>query len=180
MKKIQRESTVSKKILVFTLIIIALLVTTGVFAYTTKTWPFSNNTIPTPANQSNNDDLQENATKDGDLSPNDIPTKTTDQIPVNDSISVTVDELTQSNGVIRFKATTTSSVHGGKCSLTLTNPNDKPVTRTVSASNSDSTEICGPIEIPEQEFSYLGEWTATIRYYINDTQVVATKAINIK
>jgi len=178
MKKIQRKSTVAKKIIVFVLVLVAVLVAFTGFAYAANIWPFNNSTVPTSDTQNNNS--QENATKDGNPSSEDTPTKTTDQIPLNNSVVVTIDELAQSNGLITFKATVASSIQGGKCSLSLTNPNDKPVTRTVNATSSNSTQICGPIEISEQEFSYLGEWTATLRYYINDTQALATKAITIK
>ena len=179
MKKIQKKSATPKKIVLATSVVIALLIAFVTFAYATKNWPFNNSTNQTSGIRPD-EVFQENATKDDSPSYEDIPTKTTDQIPANNSVSITVDELTQSNGVVRFKATTTSTASGGKCSLTLTNPNDKPVTRTVDAKVSNSVDTCGPIEIPEQEFSYLGEWTATLRYYINDTQVVVTKAINIQ
>jgi len=179
MKKIQKKPSNLKKVLIVSLLIVAVVVAGLLFAYTTKKWPFSQTTLQTSPS-TNISEPQKNATKDDIPSAEDTPTHTTDQVPVDTSITATINQLSQSNGVITFQATTNSPTPGGKCSLSLTNQNDKPVTRTMDATLNNSVATCGPIQIPEQEFTYIGEWTATLRYYINDSQAVATRSIIIK
>lgn len=105
---------------------------------------------------------------------------TTDKIPKNANISIAITTLNQTDSAIVFSATVASTASDGKCALTITNPNDKPVSRTVNATHGTTTSECGPISIPVEEFSYLGDWTATLRYYTNGTQTVASKIITIR
>ncbi|RWZ78345.1 MAG: hypothetical protein EOT05_01095 [Candidatus Microsaccharimonas sossegonensis] len=178
MKKTQNKTSVFKKIATIIVLIFLAVLLFVAFAYLTKIWPFNNNSqnnLPVKIM-----DSQKNATKDTIPAAKDTTTKTTDQVPVNATVTATIDELFQSNGKITFKATVQSSVVGGKCSVTFTNPNDKPVVRTFNATAGKTVTVCGPVEIPEQEFTYLGQWDATFRYYINDGQITATKVITIQ
>lgn len=106
--------------------------------------------------------------------------KTTDQIPENTDITVTITSLQQHDDMVTFSATTTSTAADGKCVITFTNPNDRPISRTIDAAVGQNNSQCGPISIPAHEFSFIGDWTATIRYYSNETQAVASKVISIK
>jgi hypothetical protein len=106
--------------------------------------------------------------------------KTTDEIPVSETLAATFVDLSQSNGQVAFTGSANDNNAGGTCSIVFSNPNDRPVSRSATAAISDGKAICGPILIPETEFSFLGEWTATFRYYSGDTQAVAERTINIQ
>lgn len=131
--------------------------------------------VTNPATQDSSD--TNHGTKDDTTTGTD---KTTDQIPVSETLTASIDTLDQSNGVITFAGSANDTKEGGSCSIVFSNPNDRPITRTVAASISNGMAICGPINIPETEFSFLGEWTATFRYYINDTQAMAERKMIIE
>jgi hypothetical protein len=116
-------------------------------------------------------------TKD-DITP--VTDKTTDEIPVSETLTATFIDLAQSNGQITFTGSANDKNTGGTCSIIFSNPNDRPVSRSANTTQSDGKAVCGPILIPETEFSFLGEWTATFRYYSGDTQAVAERTINIQ
>mgnify|MGYP006879904471 CR=1 FL=1 len=129
-------------------------------------------------------DTQQSSTTDTDQgTKNDVEPgtgKTTDQVPVSGSLTATFTELSQAGGYVTFKGVATDSTASGTCSLVLTNPNDKPITRTMGAAEESGSAACGPIRILETEFSFIGEWTATFRYYVNDTQAVTERKIFIQ
>jgi cytoskeletal protein RodZ len=178
MKNMQQKSTKINKtpfIIVLCFLIIALY---GFSAYAFKFWPFNRTTVLSTNNKSG--DLQQNNPKTNIPAASDNTSKTTNQVPVDSALVATIDRLDQTNGVVTFQGSVNSPLPGGNCSIIFTNPNDKPVTQTANATLSNGMAKCGPIQIPEQQFTYLGEWNATFRYYINGSQVVTIKAITIK
>lgn len=106
--------------------------------------------------------------------------KTTDQIPVDETLTATFTNLAQSNGYVTFSGSANDTSTGGTCSIVFTNSNDRPISRTVHATQANGKAVCETVQIPETEFSFLGEWTATFRYYINDTQAVTERKITIQ
>jgi len=106
--------------------------------------------------------------------------QTTDEIPVNQTLVATFTKLSQADGFITFTGEVNTNSADGSCSITFTNTSDRPVTRTAAPTQVDSKSVCGPIQIPESEFSFLGEWTATFRFYTGDTQIVAERKITVQ
>lgn len=137
--------------------------------------PFPPTATPAPTTQSSDD--TDHGTKD-DTTPG--TDKTTDQIPVSETLVATFTDLSQSGGYIKFSGTANDDKTGGSCSIVFTNPNDRPVSRTSQATQNGGKAVCGPIQIPETEFSFLGEWTATFRYYTDDSQAVVERKITIQ
>lgn len=108
------------------------------------------------------------------------PGKTTNQVPIDSSLTATITDLHQSNKLIVFSGTTNDTKSGGTCSITFTNPNDRPVARTEPSTIVNGIATCAQIQIPESDFSYLGTWNVTFRYYINNVQATAIKTIVIQ
>jgi hypothetical protein len=166
----------SKKYLIIPGIIICLaLLAGGVYYFVaaqTSTPPAVNNDAQNAA------DKTIPSTKNGTpaSSPDVDNTKTTDNIPVAKETKVSIKDLAQQNGSITYSATIENPGESGTCSATFTHDNDRPVVRTTTAEES----TCGPVVIPEAEFSTLGQWTLTLRYYTNNTQAITTKTIEIK
>lgn len=169
-----------KLIVLLTSVAILLLVTAAIYLIFFNGrllgWqPFPPSPSPSPTTQSSND--TNHGTKD-DVNPG--TDKTTDQIPVSTDLTATIDELSQSNGLVSFKGSANDSKSGGTCSVVFSNPNDRPITRTVKSNVNGSTATCETIQIPETEFSFLGEWEVTFRYYSGDIQAVTEGKIGIR
>lgn len=179
--KITNKNKNKKRILILTItgaiILTVAIIYLGAFRGSIFGWqPFS------PQEPAINSDTQSSidtshGTKDDSIN---APGKTTNQIPVNDSIVASIDELTQKDGYIKFTGSVNNVESGGTCSVLFTNPNDRPISRTVATSISDNKSVCGPIVIPETEFSFLGEWITVFRYYVNETQAVVEGKILIQ
>lgn len=140
------------------------------------------NVLPSQDNKSPQVQTSEGTESDKSRIPetNSNSDKTTDEIPVSTKMSASIDELDQSSGAVTFRGSVSGSGADGECSISYTNPNDKPVSRVFKPVVSNGTASCGPVEVSEQEFSYLGDWTLTFRYYSNNLQAVTTKIISIR
>lgn len=170
------KQTKSKKPLIFLGIIICLaLLAGGIYYFVTAQ---SSSTHSAGNDSQNAADKTIPSTKNGTpaSSPDVDNTKTTNDIPVAKETNVTIEKLSQENGSITYSATIGNPGESGTCSATFSNNTDRPVTRTTTAEGPS----CGPVSIPEAEFSTLGTWTLTLRYYTNNTQAVATQTIEIK
>lgn len=182
MKISKQNKKLNKKIITLLCIVAGLLLVAAAvylvaFKGTLLGWqPFGSNDESTqPVTQSSSD--TNHGTKE-DTTPG--TDKTTDQIPVSDTLEASIDELGQSGGYVTLVGSVTNAKTSGSCSVAFTNPNDRPITRTVNATLTGDKAICETVKIPETEFSFLGEWTATLRYYSNDTQAVAERKITIQ
>lgn len=111
-----------------------------------------------------------NASTDVDI------TKSTSEVPVSETLHVKITDLTQGGRGITYRATISDSAKDGTCSATFTNSLDRPVIRTTASRNN----VCGPVTIPETEFSALGIWTLTLRFYTDNVQAVDTKTVEIQ
>ena len=65
--------------------------------------------------------------------------------------------------------------------MQFTTQYDRPITKELTGSLSGSVASCGPLSINSTEFSYIGDWKATVTFYMGDSKVVsAERTINIK
>jgi hypothetical protein len=92
----------------------------------------------------------------------------------------TITKLAQENGSILFTATVPDSSSSGTCVITFASENSRPVVKQVSSTNKDGSSLCGPLAIPEYEFSYLGEWTVSLQYTSQSAQATVGGRITIK
>lgn len=172
--KIQKKS--HKKAIVLSVIGV-LLVAAGAAAYFLATRP--DDSASKAREKANSSDTQNPQNKENipsaDASSGVDPNKSTAEVPVKPEASLTISSLKQSNGEVSYAATFDGIDGDGTCSAQFTAPGAKPVTRTTKASGQECSA-----SIPEMEFTQLGEWTLTVRYYNSNAQVTATKAINVK
>ena len=163
------------------LFLVIILATTRYF----NVWPFSSQQSVSnqDVNIDNNqtiDDNTANIVTEKTTPTTDNQNNTTDQIPVNQNLVANITQLNQSDANINFNSEITGPVSKGTCVVNFTNPNDRPVTRQFEATLDNNIAVCGPIKIPEIEFSYLGEWNVNLRYYVGTEQAVSEGKILIK
>lgn len=98
--------------------------------------------------------------------------KSSEDIPVSDKLSVSIESVVQSNGFVHAKVKTSNS---GVCVLSFI-PNDrgKPVTKEVVVNNN----IC-TADIHENEFSYIGQWGLSVVFYSEKYKAEASKNVTI-
>ncbi len=175
----QIQKKTKRKPFLFISFIVLLLIVVGVIAFNVTRRP-NQGTSDTEKSKVNGSDSENDQKKSDIPSKNsnaDVDvTKSTDQIPVNQAASIDITSLSQANGNITYSASFKGIEGNGTCSAQFSIDDAKPVTRVTKASGS----VCEPVSIPEMEFTRLGLWTLTIRYYTNDSQVTTSKAIEIK
>ncbi len=184
MKTTQKKSWLNKlkAPLIVLVCLVIVLAGYGFGAHASSLWPFHHNdTVVAPSqNKSNAPTQQDNTAAKVAAQASGSDPKTSDQIPVDDSLTAHIDSINEANGVVTFTGSVTGATQAGSCSVTFSTPNDPPLSQTVSASLNGTTATCDPISIPAQSFSYLGDWTVTFRYFVNNTQAVATGTITIQ
>ncbi len=143
--------------------------------------PFSK-TVPTATtNAQKTDTANKNDPTEGNktsqtTTPGVDSSKSTSEIPSTSTLKATVDSLTQQNGVVTASVSLSDpSSSAGTCSFTFTKDQAKPVVRSVVASNLQCAT-----SIPELEFSSIGQWVLTVRYFNNDAQASAQQEITIR
>jgi len=127
-------------------------------------------TTNTPTSGSVNANKTTNTPSEG--LPADTSTTTSDQVPVNNSLAVSITSFTQTGGTVTAVAKSSGS---GTCVFTYKPAdNGKPVTQQVTVTdNTCSTNI------PEGEFTYLGNWTLSVTYYNNSQKIDTQKNVTI-
>jgi len=181
--KLQSRKTHTKNRIILGCLVLVLLVGFMGFSYAKKTWPV-NLWTSTPTSDSssiktkemNDQQSVDDKASIEDRSPDVDVSQTTNNVPVSPTTTIEVSDLSQSNGAINYTAKISGASTGGTCNANFSNDIARPVSRTTSASNG----ACGPVSIPETEFSTIGQWKLTLRYYTNDTQAVITKDIEVK
>lgn len=105
--------------------------------------------------------------------PSDSTSTTEDKVLTDPDLSVSVTDFSQSNGSVSTNAKTSGS---GVC-VFLFQPSDdgKPVTRQSDVNNSNCS-----IDIPESEFSYLGDWKLTVTYYKDQKKTETSRNVTIR
>lgn len=182
MHSIKKNKQKSKSKIIWALLLVILLAFAGyvAYAYYYHHWPFTN-TQPEVTEQqktiANNSDSQNPQTKDSvavsSKSDNVDTQKTTDEIPVAQNLSVSIDSLKQTDSSVDYKATASQSVKG-TCSATFTSDIGKPVVK-----NSETNDGVCSGSVPILEFDALGTWKLTLRFYTDNTQAIATKDITV-
>ena len=163
-------------IVVIGLLLVSLVIYITVFKGILFGWqPFGSQNTVEPVTQSSSD--TNHGTKDDTINPSE---STTDQVPISDTLVATIDDLSQTDGFITFTGSVNDTSNGGSCSIVFSNPNDRPISRTVNAVTNNGKAVCGPIKVAETEFSYLGEWTMTFRYFSGKSQAVTERNITIQ
>lgn len=179
---INKQSNKKKYLLAATItVLVAGLVYVGI-AYKNDFWPFTKTADDQNAMQdtANESPKNNNSAKKSDTKETINPDMTTDQVPVSDKLSASITQLEQAGDEVKISAKIDNSPSVGRCVIIFSNPNDRPLTKEVDATLQDGSALCGPLSIPALEFSYIGEWTATVRYYLGEEQAVAEKKVVIK
>ncbi len=99
--------------------------------------------------------------------------QTTDQVPTNQVATVSITSLAQSGGQVTISGLVSNTSSGGTCVAQFTTPNDRPVLKEAAGVVKGTSVNCGPMSIPELQFSFLGNWKATMSYYSNGTKVTS-------
>jgi cytoskeletal protein RodZ len=175
---INKHISTSKKVAVVVLLFVVLVLIALFILHSLGSWPFiklssSTNTLPITSSSSDGSNKSE--------VPTSTTTKTTDQVPVDTKATASITTIRQdADGKIIFSGVVNNTSDGGQCSVTFSNTNDRPYSPAPFApSGSGSTVTCGPLSIDSQNFSYLGTWNVTLRYYVSNRQVVATGTVDI-
>ncbi len=107
--------------------------------------------------------------------------KTEQSIPVQKDVTAKITTLSQENGQVTIAGAIAGTTEAGACTFKFTTPQDKPVSKTIKGVIAGDSVNCGPLSIPETSFSYLGNWTANLTYYLDSGKSVsAEKVISIK
>lgn len=178
--KIKKQS--KRKLIIASAVIVVAVAMYGVIALKLSYWPFLAPTVNLDGRQDtiNESPKNNNPVKKDDNQPEINPGKTPDQVPINEEFVASITQLEQIGDNIKFAAEISNSPSIGTCVVTFTNANDRPVTKQFSATPSNNSMLCGPMDIPALEFSYLGEWTVSLRYYVGSEQAIASGKVIIK
>lgn len=171
MKSIQNKKRINKKIIttIATLTVVVIAISAYIFIFSRQNTP-TNPTSGSDSSRSTGGSSQKGVTPSKTL-PENSQSITTEDVPINTSASATITRLEQKDSIVYFDAMVTNTTQLGKCVVTFTTPNDKPVTREFDATERNGVFICS-VTLSALEFSYLGEWEAMLRYYNSNSQVV--------
>lgn len=184
-KKNKKSSNI-KRIVSVLAIIVVLLLAYGLYSYAAGKWPFFRkdqldaSKIDSTQKTTNQSPRNDNPTQKNDDTPQVNPGKTTDQIPVSKDTTATITQLEQMGDQVKFNASIANTSSAGTCVVTFSTPNDRPVSKQFTASLQGNNATCGPLSIPASEFSFLGQWSVTLRYYTGNEQAVAESSVVIK
>lgn len=161
--------------IVSVVIVLAILLSVSVYALYTYTQGSSQ-----PNSQQTEESQIDNKTDGADKSVEPGTNTTTDKIPINKTANAKIRSITQSDGYVNVAAEISNSSTGGKCSVVFENSNARPVSVIVDSTATDDLVSCNTVKISESEFSFIGTWNVTLRYYTNSEQVVAQGSVEIK
>lgn len=180
---IKTNKRTSKATLIILGAVIALLAGATYVAYASNVWPFADHQSQTEEQEAANSSDETNpqqkknlpSLKEMEVAGGD---KTTDEVPVAQAGSLNITNLEQRNDTIIFAASLANITTPGTCSALFehTDGAARPVTRTVQS----TADGCPETAVPQADFTALGNWKLTLRYYVNDTQLVATKTLEVK
>lgn len=106
--------------------------------------------------------------------------QTAQSVPKSDSFSVKIDSTSQSGGYVTASTLITGleSLQGGeKCVFQFEHEGAQPVVRDVDVT---SIKSCDSGNIPEVEFSIVGQWDLKVILYARSTRTEVTKQVQIK
>lgn len=177
-----------KKIILITAVVLFIVACgyTGL-ALKQELWPFNFTTAPTQEEKDAANNFPTTSPKsdapvvDSSNSDKDnAPVQNTDQVPVNQALSAKITQLEEKGSTIYFSAAISGTSTQGTCVVNFTNPNDKPVTKQVEGTIKGSAVACGPVEISNLEFSYLGQWAVDFHFYADGKQTSVSDTIIIR
>lgn len=176
------QKLVTLCVIAFALLCAAYVLLPRLWASQQQSKPASGNTNNTPSTsleksnieppKNSTDKSNSNATPDQSLSP--------DQIPVSQSLSISSIDVKQVGGTVNFQAKVVGVKEAGRCVITFSNSNDRPVVRQVVATQNSDTATCGPLAIPSSEFSFLGVWKAALDYYEDGKRATDQREVTIQ
>lgn len=171
MKTIKHKSSSKKRqiiIVIFITVIAISILAFGMFWYNKYNTDIDNHKIIRSQNQ-NSDKTPTQQT--GGL-PNNTTTTTPSQVPTSTELSISITKVLQSNGIIQASAQTNGD---GTC-VFLFHPGDKgkPVTHQVET----TSNVCS-VDISQDEFSYLGQWSLNVTYYNGGNKTEASQDVTI-
>jgi len=182
-----KPKTSTKKIIITVIVLVILICGYTGFALKQDLWPFKSQTTISQAEKDAANNFPATSTKGdtpivdtSDPTKDNAPVQNTDQVPVNQSLSATITQLEEKGSTIYFSAAISGTSDPGTCVVNFTNPNDKPVTKQVSGTVKNGAVACGPIEISNLEFSYLGDWAVDFHFYTAGKQTSISDTINIR
>ena len=175
----KNKNSSKKKIVVITSVIALLLIAGAVYYYfqnNNSTEQTSNGTSSSSTDAASDNDGK--GTEQPSTLPDNSQDLTTDDIPVSTVASASITRLEEKDSVVHFSAKVSGVNELGRCVITFSTPNDRPVTKEFDATKSGNDYICA-IDVSSLEFSYLGKWSVNLRYYSEDTQVTVTSEVTI-
>lgn len=153
------------------LILVALVLGVGSYVIKDDNRP---TLLPTPVQQKKNAPSQSKE----QAAANDTTSQT---VPLSSQLSVINITETQDKGIVKATAEVGGTkVVSGSCVFTFENELSRPVVRQAVPRNDGLAFICKTGDIPEVEFSAIGIWKLTVRYYDNGAQAVGTENVTIK
>ena len=173
------------KYLIISSLIALLIIAAAFIAYSYDIWPFNDSgssdktaqheagnasDVTNPQQKKNLPSQEELKASGGD--------KTTDEIPIATTGSLEITALEQRSDTMVYAGVFHNTAAGGTCSALFEHSNGaaRPVTHTGPAS--DNT--CPETSVSMLEFGARGEWKLTLRYYVDDKQLVTTKTVEVK
>jgi cytoskeletal protein RodZ len=169
-----------KKVLLPLIIVGILLVGYVIVAYLTNLWPFQSEIDPNSRRQETSSQSSKNdnpITKEGSkASVNEG--KDTAEVPVSTEVKASITKLEQNGDQITFSAKIDNS-ENGTCVVTFSNANDRPIVKQFDSTTKGDVTLCEST-FSSFEFSYIGEWDVSLRYYIGAEQALAQGKITIK
>lgn len=179
---IRKTTPRSKKAAAITvaLLLVALLAA-GTYAYAYQIGPFAYLKQQATEDAANSSDAtnprQKVDTPSQEATKGTGADKTTDQIPVAPQGEIAITNLTQQDGNVTYTASLSGVDLTGTCSALFEHADGaaRPITQTTQANETG----CPETSIPEMNFSARGTWTLTLRYFVNDTQLLTTKTFEV-
>lgn len=174
--KISQKKNKKKLIIISAIIILFLAVGYIWYSRHYQIWPF----LPKEVKgvELNDSDATNNQTKTkaNDSIKGVDGTKNSSEIPVSNTTSIEITELSQVGQLINYSATINNSSSNGICSASFTKEGSLPVKKDDTISGNK----CGPFSISANTFDSIGEWTLTLRYFADNAQAVTTSKIEVK
>jgi len=176
-----RKTSRRRKIII-TVVIALILAGAGIYAVYALNKKSEDKNAADPTNHSakhktaddadSQDKSASNANSSGSGLPDNSDSKTSEQVPANTALSVSITSASQSGGMVKADAQTNG---GGTC-VFLYQPADggKPVTRQVAVNNNSCA-----VSISQNEFAYLGQWKLTVTYYENNGKAEVSQNVTI-
>ena len=107
--------------------------------------------------------------------------KTTENTPVSPTLSLNDVTATENGGYVSATAHILGNKYqSGSCVFTFENANARPVIRQANVISSANALACSSGNIPAVEFSVLGTWKLTVRYYYGGSQAFNAASIDIE